>query len=368
MENQTIDIDSIVPLPLNDKNPLISASMIVKNEEKFLPGCLESMRGVIDELVIVDTGSTDKTIEIAKSYGAKLYQIEWKDDFSYARNESLKHCTGKWVLYIDADERLKKETSQNLRKMAINATNNLGAFICIVESKHLTKEGQLSNQRSGYPRFFRNYGYPIIEFSGRIHEQIASSISELNKEVAFSDVVIEHLGYEKSPEIMDSKILRNYKLLTEQIKETPEDSNAWFHFAETLALMNLYKESEDALRMAINLGTLEDYILSVAYSLLGQLEMRKESLNEALKCFQLSLQAAPEQQAVSFHKATVHYLLDQPEQALEALNNIRKVKKTQDTKIATGFDIEVNLSAVDTLEQKCQDMLKLKGNANDKAD
>ena len=85
----------------------ISASLIIKNEEEMLPKCLKSIKGV-DEIIIVDTGSTDKSIEIAKAAGAKVYtNYKWNDNFSEARNESKKHCTGDWLLIIDGDEKLE---------------------------------------------------------------------------------------------------------------------------------------------------------------------------------------------------------------------------------------------------------------------
>ena len=89
------------------QKPLLSLSMIEKNEESMLPGCLESVKEVVDEIVIVDTGSSDRTKEIARSFGAKIIDFEWVNDFAAARNESLRNCTGEWILYLDADERLK---------------------------------------------------------------------------------------------------------------------------------------------------------------------------------------------------------------------------------------------------------------------
>lgn len=358
---EEIDIDKIIPLTLNEENPLISASMIVKNEEKFLPGCLESLRGVIDELIIVDTGSTDRTIEIAEKYGAKVHNIEWKDDFAYARNESLKHCTGKWVLYLDADERLKKETSPYLRKMAVNATEDIGAFIIIIESKHLTKAGDISNQRSGYPRFFRNYGYPTIAFTGRIHEQISYSINELNKTIAMSDVVIHHLGYNATPEVISNKIVRNYTLLIEEIKDSPQDPNAWYHLGQTLGLMNLEKESEDAFKMAVSLGTLKDSVLCSAYAILGQFALQRGNLEEALNYYEASLEKVPEQQGTSYSKALIHLQLGQPELALELIENIKKVQENNKTRISAGFDVDIPQEHLDALEQKCHELINSKG-------
>src|SRR5207249_3515175 len=83
-----------------------SLCMIVKNEEQFLVDCLASMRDAVDEIIIVDTGSTDATVELAEAAGAKVFHYPWQDDFAAARNESISHATGKWILWMDADERL----------------------------------------------------------------------------------------------------------------------------------------------------------------------------------------------------------------------------------------------------------------------
>ena len=95
----------------------LSLSMIVKNEERFLPGCLESVKALVDEMVIADTGSTDGTKEIAISFGAKVIDYPWRNDFSAARNESLRHATGDWILYLDADERIDASYHAFIRKI-----------------------------------------------------------------------------------------------------------------------------------------------------------------------------------------------------------------------------------------------------------
>ena len=82
----------------------ISLCMIVKNEEEYLPRCLENIKDIVDEIIIVDTGSTDKTVEIAKSYGAKVYYFKWNNNFSEARNVSLKYATKDWILILNVDD------------------------------------------------------------------------------------------------------------------------------------------------------------------------------------------------------------------------------------------------------------------------
>ncbi|CAG1020908.1 partial heptose III glucuronosyltransferase, partial [Methylococcales bacterium] len=95
----------------------VTLSMIVKNESKYLRGCLDSVFGAVDEIVIVDTGSNDDTIAIAEEYGAKVFHFPWQNDFSMARNFALEKSTGDWILYLDADERLTPGSIQELRKI-----------------------------------------------------------------------------------------------------------------------------------------------------------------------------------------------------------------------------------------------------------
>ena len=94
----------------------ISLCMMVKNEEEFLPRCLESVKDVVDEIVIVDTGSTDRTVEIAESYGARVYHHPWENDFSKHRNQSISYASGAWILEMDADEEFFSEDTQKIGK------------------------------------------------------------------------------------------------------------------------------------------------------------------------------------------------------------------------------------------------------------
>ncbi len=100
---------------LNNSEVDISVSLIVKNESKTLQGTLESVKNIADEIIIVDTGSTDNTIEIAKKFTDKIYHLDWANDYSFARNYSLDKCVGNWVMYIDADEVLTEQSAKQFR-------------------------------------------------------------------------------------------------------------------------------------------------------------------------------------------------------------------------------------------------------------
>ncbi len=100
----------------------VSLCMIAKDEQEHISGCLESVRGLVDEIIVVDTGSADRTKETARSCGAKVFSFPWTGNFAEARNESLRHATGDWIIFLDADERLNSFGVEDcLRKCRICA-------------------------------------------------------------------------------------------------------------------------------------------------------------------------------------------------------------------------------------------------------
>ena len=132
--------------------PRLSVSMIVRNEETFIEGCLQSVADLADEIVVVDTGSTDRTLSIVEQFRAKVVHIAWTDDFSAARNESLRHCSGDWILYLDADERVTPEACSEIRRVI--ARRDAAAFYCLLRSEEKLPDGVVHSLAS-YPRLFR---------------------------------------------------------------------------------------------------------------------------------------------------------------------------------------------------------------------
>ena len=105
-----------------------SLCMIVRDEERYLAGCLESVVDLVDEIVVVDTGSTDSTPDIARRFGARVFNFQWVDDFSAARNESLRHATGEWIFWLDADERLDAPNRRKFQQLLTKLENQNAAF------------------------------------------------------------------------------------------------------------------------------------------------------------------------------------------------------------------------------------------------
>jgi glycosyltransferase involved in cell wall biosynthesis/predicted Zn-dependent protease len=196
----------------------LSVCLIVRNEEKFVGQCLKSVQGLASQIVVVDTGSTDRTIEIAREFGAEVYSFAWCDDFSAARNVALEHATGEWILMLDADEELPAAEHARLRKDMERAD-------VIAFRLPLVDRGQEAKGRHCVPRLFRNA--PNVYFEWRIHEQVFPSLVQCGKKwgliTAIGTAEILHHGY--APEIVKdrNKVERNLKLLRQAVQERPDE-------------------------------------------------------------------------------------------------------------------------------------------------
>jgi glycosyltransferase involved in cell wall biosynthesis len=160
--------------PLADRTQLPSADqvklslvMIVKNEESALPECLESVKGLVDEMIIVDTGSTDRTVEIAEQYGAQVIDFPWTGSFSEARNVSLEHATGDWVLMLDADERLLPEQHAAIRSKLAESYRE--GFVFVEYNYTGVSSAESAIMQHATMRLWRHR--PEYCFAGVIHEQ-----------------------------------------------------------------------------------------------------------------------------------------------------------------------------------------------------
>jgi len=324
----------------------ISLCMIVKNEEDFLADCLSSVNGIVSEIIIVDTGSTDKTKEIAMQFNSQIYEFEWQDDFSLARNESLKHANGEWILYLDADERISNVNINYINNILNNLPDKIGGVMCILESPHSKPDGTSEMHRGAYPRLFRNYGYPKIKFLGKVHEQIAPSIKNLGKEFVDSEVVIQHLGYNRNVNIINEKIKRNYKLLIGQLQEEPLNGYAWFQLGQTLGRMNLIPQAIDAIEFALSTQCLSPSIISSACASLSQFYGNNKEFDKCLINADKSIEISPNQQYARHLRAFALLYLHKFEEAEAEFLKVIKLKTENKFIIESGFDVEIPMELI----------------------
>ena len=190
---------------------LFSACLIVKDEEKALPGCLESLRGVVDEIVVYDTGSTDASVEIAKGAGAKVIEGYWDDDFGRARNASLEHCLGEWILWIDADEQFVCDNSAELRSIMRDQLSGMDVDALAVDINNLVGDG---SQAGNLHRALRIFRQSTCWWYGSLHEQVDVR-AELERRAVVLPLVgarIDHYGYIDQVVVERGKLQRNLRL------------------------------------------------------------------------------------------------------------------------------------------------------------
>lgn len=279
------------------KKPTISLCMIVKNEEAFLAQCLDSVKDCVDEMIIVDTGSTDRTVEIAENYGARIYHHPWENDFSKHRNQSLSYATGNWIFILDADEELFAEDGQKVRHAV--RENKADYYNC--QFHDIKKDGSVKGLFNLVRLFRNNRG---MNFTQKVHEQL-----RIKGKGAFSAVRLRHYGYDLSQEKMDAKHLRTTTMLQEMLARPPEEAHTEA-YTEAYILYQLscsysmHREPDKAVeygemalavirRKKLRNDFCATAFLAVAqgYYALGKLEDAERICLEALDSFPMNLDA-----------------------------------------------------------------------------
>lgn len=231
------------------KKEKISGCLIVKDEAETLERCIKSMLPILDELIIVDTGSTDNTIEIARKYTDKVYNYTWQDDFAAARNFAISKASKEWIIFLDADEYFSERSLKNIRK-TINEENGKADAFMINGYNILLSSGEVKDKFTVI-RIFRNR--PEIRYQGRIHEY-------LRKKGQFTIVdctdIIEifHTGYNKIVYDKKNKNERNSSLLLRDLEERPNDGNTHFYLSLQYLAMEDYEKVLHHSRKALEYG------------------------------------------------------------------------------------------------------------------
>ena len=223
----------------------VSLCMIVKNEEQFLETCLKSIKNYVDEIIVVDTGSTDRTMEIALNHGARLESFQWNGDFSAARNYAKSFATKDWILQLDADEYFLPGEAEKLNVILSKTTkdsisiqvNNRDDFGNIGITHYIS-------------RIFRNK--PEFKYVRRIHEQMMNGEAFLTYEKV--SLSIEHVGYTKQTSQKKNKSERNLNILLEEYKDNPTDSFTMLNLANQYNSMEKYKEVQRFAQSSFNEG------------------------------------------------------------------------------------------------------------------
>lgn len=311
--------------------PTLSVIMIVKNEAACLGACIESARAIADEIVIADTGSTDATIEVAESNGARVFSIPWNNDFAEARNRSMAAATGDWLLHLDADEMLDPDGACRVRELVDNDGFDADAIeltlanYCddprawrwvAVEPGNPFARGHAGYVQVGLLRLFRNHrGF---EYREPVHENITESVAERGGRILQTDIVIHHYGYNPADPHNIEKGRRYLAIARTKCGQRPEDPKAWHDLAEQALACGLEKEAETACRKAFALDP--NYLPAVMS--LANILLNRGALPEAKPLLETlaSRDGAPEHARVAL--AAIECREGQPESARKRLEGV----------------------------------------------
>jgi tetratricopeptide (TPR) repeat protein len=268
--------------------------MIVKNEEKNLEQCLNSVKSIVDEIIIVDTGSTDKTVEMAKSFNAKIFNHKWNDDFSEARNISLKHATKDWILVLDADEVIAKEDLKKIKELT--EQKDVDGF-SIIQRNYTDDQSVLNWQKSDdykeakdYPGFFPSNLVRLFRnnkgflFENKVHEVVENSIRNSDGNIVYTDIPIHHYGH-GDKEAKEQKRDKYLKIGLEEIKRNPKDPKPYFDVGLIYQKQNNPDKTIEYLKKAIELNPKYQF----AHTNLGSAYLNKDMLKEATVAFEQAI-------------------------------------------------------------------------------
>jgi glycosyltransferase involved in cell wall biosynthesis len=241
----------------------VSLCMIVRDEEANLPHCLGRWRELFDEVVVVDTGSVDRTRQVAAELGATVVEFPWCDSFAAARNASLDHATGDWVFWLDADDRVDEENREKLRRLF--AALPPGGNVAYSMKCRCLPDASGTVTLVDHVRLFRND--PRVRWKYRIHEQILGAVKASGGQVLWSDVAIDHTGY-VDPALRAGKLRRDQRLLQMEYAEQPEDPFTLFNLGATYSELGRYDDAVPLLEASLAGSHPADSIVRKLYALL----------------------------------------------------------------------------------------------------
>ena len=313
----------------------ISLCMIVKNEERFLAECLDSVKDLVDEINIVDTGSTDRTVEIARSYGANIIFREWRKDFAWARNEAIAMATRRWTLVLDADEELVRESAGLLKSLRTTPAGLACVYINIVNTiEDATGAGTMSHRLI---RIFPTN--PVLRYTGVIHESLARTDGG-DMVAVLTPITILHKGYTGEMLAGREKDARNKPLLARAYEENGEDSFALFNFGNSAICSGDVEVGVEVLERMLAAATVEKIYFPLAYLMLAQTYCESMGKNDvALEWVDKGIEKFPHDAGLKFTRGQVLVKLNRIEEARQLFEEALDMREQMAFTVMTDEEI-----------------------------
>ena len=228
---------------------MISACVITKNEEKNIPRWLECARKLADEMIVVDTGSTDQTVPLALAAGASVFSFSWQDDFSAAKNFAISKAKGEWIAFLDADEYFMDEDIPKVKAHTMrNIPENVLGFVCPLINIDADKGNKIINKGLQI-RIFKHR--PDVMYHGKLHEMLVTFGRTMDAELV-DDFSLYHTGYSSS--VVRNKLFRNMGIILAEQKRRGEIWSDAFYLADCYYGLKMYDEAIKYAEQAISSG------------------------------------------------------------------------------------------------------------------
>ncbi len=292
--------------------------MIVRDEEAHIADCLKSARPYVDEMIVVDTGSRDRTAQIARSLGAKVIERQWQDSFSAARNVSLDNATGDWIFWMDADDVLPPDSGQELRRTVERAKES--ALGVVAQVRCPAGPGEFGETVVDHVKLFRNR--PDLRFELRIHEQILPSIRRADGEIGQSGIEVVHAHYDTSPEGQRRKRERDRRLLELDLREHPDHPFVHFNIGMTAVHERDYERAIEHLRRSIELAEPHESHVRKTYALLASTHRARGDGLRALEVCREGRRIYPDDPELMFNEALAQQLMGRLPEAADTLRKL----------------------------------------------
>ncbi|MGQ9580162.1 MAG: glycosyltransferase [Armatimonadota bacterium] len=307
----------------NSSKPLLTLCMIVRDEEQFIEHCLESVRSVVDEIVVVDTGSGDRTVQIAQKFGAKIRDFGWNDNYSDARNYAAGHARGEWILFLDADEVLDPGSGKLIRQAVESPFADAYELLFY---NYCRGGGSTPDIVHRACRLYRNR--PEYRFEGRVHENIAPSIVAAGGSVAELDVIIHHYGYR--PDVLNrrQKRERYLALLHAELKDKPGDVYVLYHLSAAYCAENRFEEALPYLEQLVSSIPADHAFAPQSYSRLANAYWAVGRHEDAIVIANRAESMGIIHPEIAFSKGNALLALERCTEAVEAFETAIKIGST----------------------------------------
>jgi len=284
------------------KSAKVSLTMIVRNEQANLPHCLGSVNGLFDEIVVLDTGSTDCTRDIARAFGARVFDFVWVDDFAAARNAALARAKGDYAFWLDADDVIDPPERDRLERLIGGLRPGEQAAYVVKCSCDPEPNGNGGQTVVDHIRLF-----PVredIRWTYRVHEQILPALRRANIPVHWTDVVVRHTGY-TDRSLRLKKLERDSKILREELAERPEDPFVLFNLGSIAVEQQDWPQALDYLRRSLAGSAPTDSITRKLYALIARSHQMLGEPEQAIAACAAGLEFDPDDAELLFRQAIV---------------------------------------------------------------